>query len=250
VKFTPEGGCVEVTLDEFENHARITVKDNGKGIRAEFLPRVFDRFRQADSSTTRAFGGLGLGLAIVRHLVELHGGTVHAESEGEGKGSSFSVMFPLISTRSVSGSYSMSTQSDEAPASPALNGLRVLVVDDEADARHLIGKVIAQSGAEVRTCESAAAAMTLLQEWKPDVLMSDIGMPGEDGYALINRVRALPDDSGGRIPAAALTAYAREDDRQRVLAAGYQVHIAKPISSNQLVATVAQLAGFKVNGKH
>jgi CheY-like chemotaxis protein len=249
VKFTPEGGRVDVLLERIDSHARITVRDNGKGIRPDFLPRVFDRFRQGDSSTTRAYGGLGLGLAIVRHLVELHGGTVNADSEGEDRGSTFSVMFPLISARSISGSYSLSAFFDSEPVGAAtatkLDGLRVLVVDDEPDARQIIGTVIAQSGADVRTCKSAREALEVLQEWKPDVLMSDIGMPDEDGYDLIDKVRSLSDDSGGRIPAAALTAYARDEDRQRALAAGYQMHVAKPISSTQLVATVAHLATIK-----
>jgi CheY-like chemotaxis protein len=249
VKFTPEGGRVDVMLERIDSHARITVRDNGKGIRPDFLPRVFDRFRQGDSSTTRAYGGLGLGLAIVRHLVELHGGTVNAESEGEGLGSTFSAMFPLISARSISGSYSLSSFNESEPlpgvGATKLDGLRVLVVDDEPDARQIIGTVIAQSGADVRTCKSAREALEVLQNWKPDVLMSDIGMPDEDGYDLIDKVRSLSDESGGRTPAAALTAYARDEDRQRALAAGYQMHVAKPISSTQLVATVAHLAAIK-----
>jgi signal transduction histidine kinase len=248
VKFTPEGGRVDVRLEQVDSHARIRVSDNGKGIKAEFLPRVFDRFRQGDSSTTRAYGGLGLGLAIVRHLVELHGGTVQAVSDGEGKGSAFSVMFPLISARSVSGSFAITSLSEGEPiniAPPSLDGLRVLVVDDERDAGQIISRVIAQSGADVRTCESAREALELLKDWKPDVLMSDIGMPGEDGYVLIDKVRSLSDESGGRIPAAALTAYARDEDRQRALAAGYQMHVSKPISSRQLVATVARLAAIR-----
>jgi signal transduction histidine kinase/ActR/RegA family two-component response regulator len=251
VKFTPEGGRVDVTVEQVDSHARVTVSDNGKGINAEFLPRVFDRFRQADSSTTRAYGGLGLGLAIVRHLVELHGGTVHAESDGERMGSVFSVKFPLISARSVSGSYVIASQFESfpslVPSKTTLDGLRVLVVDDEPDALQIVGAVIAQSGADVRTCESAQEALEMLKDWKPDVLMSDIGMAGEDGYELIDKVRSLSDESGGRIPAAALTAYAREEDRQRALAAGYQMHIAKPISSNQLVAAVARLARITGN---
>jgi signal transduction histidine kinase/ActR/RegA family two-component response regulator len=249
VKFTPEGGRVDVILDQVDSHARINVIDTGKGIRADFLPRVFDRFRQGDSSTTRAYGGLGLGLAIVRHLVELHGGTVHAESEGEGEGSAFSVTFPLISARSLSGSYVVPSLTDGdrnfVPSSTSLDGLRVLVVDDEHDARQIISRVIAQSGADVRSCESAREALELLKDWKPHVLMSDIAMPDEDGYAFIGKVRSLSDECGGHIPAAALTAYARDEDRQRALAAGYQMHVSKPISSRQLVATVAHLAAIK-----
>jgi signal transduction histidine kinase/CheY-like chemotaxis protein len=248
VKFTPEGGRVDVILEQLNSHVRIKVSDNGKGIRPEFLPRVFDRFRQGDSSITRAYGGLGLGLAIVRHLVELHGGTVQAESEGEGQGSSFAVMFPLISSRSISGSYAITSPAEGDPgflATTSLEGLRVLVVDDEHDAVEIIGRVIAQSGADVRTCRSTHEALEMLREWKPDVLMSDIAMPGDDGYSLIHKVRSLSDESGGRIPAAALTAYARDEDRQLALAAGYQMHVSKPVSSRQLVATVAHLAAIK-----
>jgi signal transduction histidine kinase/CheY-like chemotaxis protein len=243
VKFTPEGGRIEVCLDYSDTHARLTVVDTGKGISKDFLPHVFDRFRQADSSTTRGFGGLGLGLAIVRHLVELHGGTVNADSQGENLGATFMTSFPLISTRLESPSISHSGEHDFADLSQ-LAGLRVLVVDDEMDARQVIGHSITRRGAEVKTCGSAREALQLLEEWRPDVLLSDIGMPGEDGYSLINKVRALPPERGGQTPAAAFTAYAREEDRERALAAGYQMHIAKPISSAQLVSTLAQLAGI------
>jgi CheY-like chemotaxis protein len=219
----------------------LTVSDTGKGISPEFLPRVFDRFRQADSSSTRDYGGLGLGLAIVRHLVELHGGTVQAESDGVGQGATFSVTFPVLA-----GCIQPATPQRFEPqhsSARELSGLRVLIVDDEADTRLVISTMIAQTGAEVKTCESAPEALKTLEEWRPDVLMSDIGMPGEDGYSLINKVRLLPAERGGQTPAAAFTAYAREEDRNRALAAGYQMHIAKPVSSNQLVAMIARLAG-------
>ncbi|MCM3902890.1 MAG: ATP-binding protein [Pyrinomonadaceae bacterium] len=241
VKFTPEGGRIDVRLEQVDGHARLTVSDTGKGISPGFLPRVFDRFRQADSSTTRDHGGLGLGLAIVRHLVELHGGTVQAESNGVGQGASFSVTFPIL-TGSIQPAITLSGE-HRRNGLPELNGLRVLIVDDEADARQIISTMIAQTGAEVRTCESAREALQTLEEWRPDVLMSDIGMPGEDGYSLINKVRSLPAERGGHTPAAAFTAYAREEDRNRALAAGYQMHIAKPVSSSQLVAMIARLAG-------
>ena len=248
VKFTPEGGRVDITLKQLETQTIVIVRDNGKGISPELLPRVFDRFRQGDSSTTRAYGGLGLGLGIVRHLVELHGGTVYAESEGEGKGSVFSLMFPLIISRNGSGSCKLASRSnsDEKLVSSAtgLGGLRVLVVDDESDTLQLIRTLLARSGANVRTCESAREALELLKDWMPDVLMSDIGMPGEDGYALIKKVRSLSPETGGRVPAAALTAYAREEDRARALAAGFQVHLAKPISSDELLAAIAHLAAI------
>jgi signal transduction histidine kinase/CheY-like chemotaxis protein len=247
VKFTPEGGRIEVKLDYGDTHAQLTVADTGKGINKDFLPHVFDRFRQADSSTTRGFGGLGLGLAIVRHLVELHGGTVNAESQGVDLGATFMASFPLISTRLESPSINHTGEHDSADLSK-LAGLRVLVVDDEMDTRQLISHSVTRRGAEVKTCGSAREALELLEQWRPDVLLSDIGMPGEDGYSLISKVRALPPERGGHTPAAAFTAYAREEDRERALAAGYQMHIAKPISSDDLVATLGQLAtiGFEV----
>jgi len=241
VKFTPEGGSISVRLERVGSHVNLSVSDTGKGIDPEFLPQVFDRFRQADSSTTRGYGGLGLGLAIVRHLVELHGGTVQAESKGEGRGATFSASFPTITARvEISGSHSAKILAAQLPI---LDGLRVLVVDDEADARQVISNLIARTGAEVRTCESARKALEVLEDWHPDVLMSDIAMPEEDGFSLIKKVRALPAEKGGRIPAAAVTAYAREEDRMRALAAGYQMHIAKPVSSVQLISMIAHLAG-------
>jgi signal transduction histidine kinase/ActR/RegA family two-component response regulator len=242
VKFTPEGGRIEVLLETLGSHARVNVRDSGQGISAEFLPWVFDRFRQADSSTTRGHGGLGLGLAIVRHLVELHGGTVHAESEGLGQGTSFSATFPLLAVKlePASSAHRFKVASE---CSSELNGLRVMVVDDEPDARHIISALIERTGAEVKACQSAREALEIFEQFRPDVLMSDIAMPGEDGYSLINKVRSLPAERGGHVAAAAFTAYAREEDRKRALAAGYQMHIAKPISSTQLVEMIAQLAG-------
>ncbi|HEX8720951.1 MAG TPA: ATP-binding protein [Pyrinomonadaceae bacterium] len=238
VKFTPAGGEVTARLGYEGGRARLSVSDTGKGIPAEFLPHVFDRFRQADSATTRQYGGLGLGLAIVRHLVELHGGGVQAESEGEGKGSTFSVSFPVA----LAPACSCAPREAEGRAGvEGLTGVRVLVVDDEQDTRRLISTVIAQSGAEVTACASAGEALVKLKTWRPHILMSDFGMPGEDGYALIEKVRALPAERGGRTPAAALTAYARDEDRRRALAAGYQLHISKPFSPGDLIAAVADL---------
>jgi signal transduction histidine kinase/CheY-like chemotaxis protein len=242
VKFTPEGGYIEVRVERANGHVRITVADTGQGISREFLPQVFDRFRQEDSSTTRNYGGLGLGLAIVRHLVELHGGTVQAESPGEGLGATFSAIFPLLAERAQTEDHAHSG-SRRIQTSNALDGLRVLVVDDEADARQIISTVIERTGAEVKACESASEGLQVLQQWHPDVLMSDIAMPGEDGYSFINKVRSLPVDQGGHTPAAAFTAYAREEDRTRALDAGFQMHIAKPVSSSELVALIARLAG-------
>ena len=239
VKFTPRGGKIDIRVEQDGSNAKLTVRDTGQGIDPEFLPRVFDRFRQADSSTTRGFGGLGLGLAIVRHLVELHGGTVAAESEGVGKGATFSVTFPLLAVPADQ----LVLSSPETIAGPqSLDGLRVLLVDDDAEARHIISTVISRTGAEVMSCTSAGEAFSNLVEWRPDVLLSDIAMPDEDGYSFIGRVRKLPRERGGETPAAALTAYARDEDRQQALAAGFQMHIAKPIVPSQLVWLIARLA--------
>ena len=242
VKFTPQGGKINVRVEQDGSDARVTVQDTGQGIEAELLPRVFDRFRQADSSTTRSFGGLGLGLAIVRHLVELHGGTVSAHSDGANKGATFSARFPHLADRTepVTFMHSGETSSSEFRS---LDGLRVLLVDDEAETRRIISTVIKTTGAEVQACTSANEALEKIVEWKPDVILSDIAMPGEDGYSFIGKVRSLPREKGGETPAAALTAYARDIDRREALAAGYQMHIAKPIGAGQLVSMIARLAG-------
>jgi signal transduction histidine kinase/CheY-like chemotaxis protein len=241
VKFTPEGGKIGVYVKRDGSHAKVTVRDTGLGIHQEFLSRVFDRFRQADSSTTRTFGGLGLGLAVVRHLVELHGGTVSAESEGIGKGATFSVTFPLVTDRKE---LANPTQTGEviSPSVRSLVGLRVLLIDDEPEARSIIGRLIERAGAEVKTCSSASEGLAELVEWRPNVILSDIAMPDEDGYSFISKVRSLPNEKGGETPAAALTAYAREGDRAQALAAGYQMHISKPIDASHLVNMVARLA--------
>ena len=240
VKFTPNGGKICVRVEQDGADARVTVKDTGQGIEPEFLPRVFDRFLQADSSTTRSFGGLGLGLAIVRHLVELHGGTVSAQSDGLNKGATFSVTFPLLTERAEPITMA---HADSVIENASLDGLRVLLVDDEAEAREIISTVMMRTGAEVTACKSVSEALATLLEWKPDVILSDIAMPDEDGYSFIGKVRSLPREKGGATPAAALTAYARDVDRRQALAAGYQMHIAKPIAATQLVTIVARLAG-------
>jgi len=242
VKFTPHGGKISIRVEHDGPDARVSVKDTGQGIDPEFLPRVFDRFRQADSSTTRSFGGLGLGLAIVRHLVELHGGTVSAQSDGLSKGASFFATFPLIAERAEPVAVSQAGELTSTD-SQSLGGLRVLLVDDEAEAREIISTVITRTGGEVKTCKSASEGLSKLVEWKPDVILSDIAMPDEDGYSFIQQVRTLPRDKGGETPAAALTAYARDVDRRQALAAGYQMHIAKPISASQLITMIARLAG-------
>lgn len=241
VKFTPPGGRINVRVQRDGQNIKVTVNDTGQGIDPEFLPRVFDRFRQADSSTTRSFGGLGLGLAIVRHLVELHGGTVSADSEGVGKGATFSASFPLLTDRAEA--LAVMPSEMQVTESHSLNGLRVLLVDDERETREIISTVVERTGAEVKACTSAREALSTLVEWRPHVILSDIAMPDEDGYSFIGRVRSLAQDEGGNTPAAALTAYARDEDRKQALAAGYQMHIAKPIAAGTLVTMIAKLAG-------
>ena len=254
VKFTPKGGRVEVRLEQgtevgsnVPSYVQIQVSDTGKGIARDFLPYVFDRFRQENSSTTRSYGGLGLGLAIVRHLVESHGGTVSADSPGEGQGATFSVQLPLVSALTAASERSLldSTVEDNVPVErlSMLDGLRVLVVDDEADARELVATMLREYNVEVIAVASASEALEALQRSKPDVLVSDIGMPGEDGYTLMRKVRALEAEQGGQIPAVALTAYAREEERRSALAAGFQQHMPKPVNVVELAAIVANLAG-------
>jgi PAS domain S-box-containing protein len=248
VKFTSKGGRIQVKVQRINSHVEIAVSDSGVGIRKEFLPYVFDRFRQADASITRTHGGLGLGLSIVRQLVDLHGGSVRVQSEGEGKGTTFTITLPfvgVVTNQDDAGSVHP-TQGDEIisfEGLPSLQGLKILVVDDEADTRELIREVLKECGSEVITSRSAEEALAALEEHKPDILISDLGMPDEDGYSLISKIRALPDERGGQIPAAALTAYARAEDRMRVLRSGFQFHLPKPIDSAELVTVVASLAG-------
>lgn len=247
VKFTPKGGRVQVKVQRINSHIEIVVTDSGVGINKDFLPYVFDRFRQADASTTRIHGGLGLGLSIVHQLVDLHGGSVNVQSEGEGKGTTFTVVLPFVGVVSQKdGDAVHPTHSDEVlsfDGLPTLAGLKVLVVDDEADTRELICEVLKECGADVITSPSVADALLALEQHKPDILISDLGMPDEDGYALISKIRALPAEQGGQIPAAALTAYARAEDRMRVLRSGFQFHLPKPVDSAELVTVVASLAG-------
>jgi len=248
IKFTPRGGRVQVRLERVNSHLEISVSDTGAGIKPEFLPHVFERFRQEDQTTTRHHGGLGLGLAIVRHLVELHGGTVEAESAGEGQGATFIVRLPLVSVyqrerreERVHPAARETLLSYECP--DRLDGTKILVVDDELDTRELLKASLSQCGATVVTASSAPEALALLEREKPTVLVSDIGMPDNDGYDLISQVRALPAKRGGRIPAIALTAYARTEDRMRALRAGYQMHVTKPVETPELVAVIASLIG-------
>ena len=246
VKFTPKGGRIQIRLQRINSHVEIVVSDTGKGIEPAVLPFVFDRFRQGDSSTTREHGGLGLGLAIVRHLVELHGGVVHVHSLGEGKGAEFIVELP------ISAATRAEPAGDEARvhpgvgenaygALPSLAGLRVLLVDDEPDAREMIAAILGEAGAEIALAESAHQAIEMLTQWKPDVLISDIGMPVEDGYELIRKVRTLSPAAGGQVPAIALTAYARTQDRLKVLSSGYQMHVPKPVEPIELATVIASV---------
>lgn len=248
IKFTPKDGKVQVLLERVNSHIELSVADNGIGIEAEFLSNVFERFRQADASTTRRYSGLGLGLSIVKHLVELHGGTVRAESAGLNQGATFTIHLPLIVVqRRTADSARRHPTTPIVESSdfitPDLSGITVLVVDDERDARDLIKQVLVDCGADVLTAGGADEALALLQKHTPTVLVSDIGMPNVDGYELLKRVRALKQPAGRRIPAIALTAFARSEDRTRALHAGFLVHVAKPVEANELLASVASVAG-------
>jgi CheY-like chemotaxis protein len=247
IKFTPPGGRVEVRTEAADEGVQISVVDNGNGIPREFLPHLFERFRQADSSTTRAHGGLGLGLAIVRHLVEAHGGTVGADSAGPGLGSTFTVRLPLAAPRPRRTGESMAVVAQPVPPAPgpgpSLASLRVLVVDDDPDTREAVRRLLEQAGAQVASVASAEEALAALQQAPPDVLLSDIAMPGRDGYELIRRVRALAPDRGGRVPAAALTAFTQVEHRREALVAGYQIWLPKPVEPTALTEAVARLAG-------
>jgi CheY-like chemotaxis protein len=247
VKFTHRGGHVQLALHRVTSHLQIVVSDTGQGIAPDVLPHVFERFRQADSSSTRSHGGLGLGLALVKHLVELHGGTVVADSPGTGHGATFVVTLPLVGA---------SLPVDMAAPLPAtvpaldmpshmvrLDGVNVLIVDDDRESLALTDAILQAAGANVRTSISATEALSQFERWRPDVLVSDIEMPGEDGYSLARKVRAQPAERGGRTPAIALTAYGRPQDRERCLAAGFNTHIAKPVDPGDLTALIAAVVG-------
>jgi PAS domain S-box-containing protein len=247
IKFTQRGGSVRIDLTCVESTARLTVRDTGEGISAEFLPYVFDRFRQAEGSISRKQGGLGLGLAVVRHLVELHGGTISAESDGLGKGSVFTVDLPLAQERRDPARAEERRREVERRRSRRgavrLDGLHVLLVEDDDDSRKLLGTMLKRYGAKVTSTKSAKEALRVFDGDLPDVLISDIGMPDEDGYELIRKLRSAPPDKGGLIPAIALTGYASRKDRERALSAGYQQHIAKPIEQGDVIAAIAALVG-------
>lgn len=245
VKFTPKGGRVHVALGRVNSHLEISVSDTGEGISAEFLPHVFDRFRQADATTTRRHRGLGLGLAIVKNLVELHGGNVMAESAGLNQGSTFYVCLPATAAALPSDAarvHPRTTLPRELPEEhPDLTGLEVLAVDDEPDARELINRILARCGATVETADSGAAALRSIAKKKPHVLIMDIGMPEEDGYSVIQKVRQLLPEQGGNVPAIALTAFARLEDRRRAILSGFQMHMSKPVEPSELIAIVSSL---------
>jgi signal transduction histidine kinase/ActR/RegA family two-component response regulator len=250
VKFTPKDGRVQILLQRVNSHVEITVSDTGAGISSDFLPFVFDRFSQHDSTTTRSYGGLGLGLAIVRQLVELHGGTVTVVSPGIGQGTTFTVKLPVMIIHLPPSDpeplNSLVSTKGRFQASPTLEGLHILVVEDEADALELLSTILEKYGADVMAVASVKEALTIIEtatDRKLDVLVSDIGMPDEDGYSLIRKLRQVEAQRGGRLPAIALTAYARNDDRQQSLLAGFQMHLTKPVDAAELVAVVASLTG-------
>jgi len=246
IKFTPKNGRVHMVIKRVNSHVEICVTDTGQGIAPEFLGQVFDRFRQADATTTRRHGGLGLGLSIVKHLTELHGGGVRVESEGVGQGATFTVSLPLQPVRRDTQAEDDAQRKaglDEATIEPDLTGVKVLVVDDEEDSVAIVKRILERRGAEVHATNSMQEALDEFTNFGPHVVVSDIGMPEHDGYELITRLRALP---GGRtVPAIALTALARSEDRNRALRAGYQLHVAKPVDFYELVAVVQNLASLR-----
>ncbi len=237
IKFTRAGGRIELGLERAATTARITVKDNGIGIPQDALPHVFERFKQADGGATRQYGGLGLGLSIVHHVIEAHGGRVHALSEGEGKGTEIVIELPILEAPSMPSL----PPSETGPTSARLEGARVLLVDDDRDTREFLATALRSAGADLRAVGSVDSAFETMRSWQPDVIVSDIAMPDEDGYAFIRRVRALAQEAGGRTPAVALTALARAKDRVQALAAGFQTHLPKPIDPAELVLAVASL---------
>jgi CheY-like chemotaxis protein/nitrogen-specific signal transduction histidine kinase len=247
VKFTPTEGRIQVRLQRVNSHVEIVVSDTGEGIAPDVLPAIFDRFRQGDSSSTRRHGGLGLGLALVKHLVQLHGGTVVAHSEGVGRGATFLVSLPLSIAKLPSDEslwfHSMSGSRTTSAGGARLDGIRVVVVDDDSDSVTLLSTILTTAGAAVRGCRSASEALAAVREWRPDVLVSDIEMPVEDGYSLIGRIRAMDPTQGGKMPAVALTAHGRREDRMRTLSAGYSMHVAKPVDPSELTTVIASLAG-------
>ena len=245
IKFTPPGGQAAVTLTSAGSHAEIQVSDTGQGIDAAFLPRIFERFSQADTSTTRRHGGLGLGLAIVRALVERHGGTVQAESPGRGQGATFTVRLPVLPGGEVGGAEGRGFAETAAGAPIRLDGIRIILVEDDDDGRDVLTIIMELAGANVVPARSVREALALLDTIRPDVIVSDVGMPDEDGYTLIRAVRAREREGGGSIPAIALTGYVAPEDRARLLAAGFQTHVRKPVEAAEIVAAVASLVTIR-----
>jgi CheY-like chemotaxis protein len=239
VRFTPAGGHIEVVLAKIDETAEIRVTDTGIGISPEFLPHVFERFRQADGSTTRSYGGLGLGLAIARHFVELHTGTIHVESAGEGRGASFTVRLPCHAETAAVARGTEPVRKPSVP--PLLQGTRILVVDDDPDTLTVLRAILEGAGAIVRIASSASETREFLEHVHPDLLIADIGMPKEDGYSLLRSVRALASDEMAQVPAIALTAYARPEDAEEALASGFQMHVAKPVDSAKLLSAVTTM---------
>lgn len=252
LKFTPKGGAVGVRATCEKSQTQLVVTDTGKGIGQDFLPYIFDRFRQADGSSTRAYGGLGLGLAIVRHLVQLHGGSIEVSSAGEDRGSTFTVKLPAAVPASEPNGHrhgGHGTDEEGNGDAQVLDGLKVLMVDDDGNTRELVATILTHCGCEVKCVESAAEAVLAFQDWCPDLLVSDIGMPLEDGYSLIRRLRHLETGQVHQVPAVALTAYATDEDRSQALAAGFQLHLAKPIEPESLVASIATVLGRAPEGE-
>jgi signal transduction histidine kinase/ActR/RegA family two-component response regulator len=243
IKFTPRDGSVQVRLERTGPEAVITVTDSGIGIDPKFIPHVFDRFRQASSATTRAHGGLGLGLSIVRQLAELHGGSAEVFSEGEGKGSTFTIRLPInLADVDDAGDADRNEVAERDDAS-VLSGMKILVVDDEKDAREFLRTAVERYGSHVETATSVPEALEAIEHERPDFLVSDIGMPEEDGHSLIRKIRALPEERGGRTPAIALSAYARSEDQLRAVQAGFQMHLSKPVEPEELVSAIARVVG-------
>jgi CheY-like chemotaxis protein len=241
VKFTPKGRTVHVSLAQANGQAELVIADEGIGIEPEFMPHLFQRFRQADTGHTRRHGGLGLGLSIVSVLVQLHQGEVRAASDGPDKGATFTVRLPVATGVTVSTQAETRQNAAAMPGPDPLEGVRVLVVDDEADLRGAVSELLMRAGASVRALESGAVIESAIDEFRPDVLVLDIGMPGEDGYSLIRRIRRLPSSSGGDIPAISLTAHALEEDRRHAIDSGFQEHLPKPVNLPLLVAAISKL---------
>jgi CheY-like chemotaxis protein len=245
IKFTPRGGSVRISLFHEKSNVSLQVSDTGQGINPEFLPRIFDRFSQQDSSATRLQEGLGLGLSISRHLAELHGGRIVASSEGEGRGSTFRLQIPMLAIHKpgIEDEREGSAAGRIKAPDRSIKDLRILVVDDQNDTLALVSRVLGRAGANVRTAQSVAGAMTILEGWRPDLIISDIGMPGQDGYTFIRGLRNSADSGLRKVPAIALTAFARDSERRQALGAGFNDHLAKPVYARALIEKAAEVAG-------